>query len=71
MLMIFPTLFDKYKVVGYEVIFLVAKFQNFSPSELKTSKKRSNSAAIFTRVAYHDVRTLGLGVGSLYLMFLF
>ena len=69
--MIFPTLFDNYKVVGYEVIFRVAKFQNFSPSELNTSKKRSNSAAIFTRVAYHDVRTLGLGVGSLYSMFLF
>ena len=69
--MIFPTLFDNYKVVGYEVIFRVAKFQNFSPSELNTSKKRSNSAAIFTRVAYHDVRTLGLGGGSLYSMFLF
>ena len=63
MLMIFPTLFDNYKVVGYEVIFRVEKFQKFSPSELKASKKRSNSAAIFTRVAYHDVRTLGLGVG--------
>ena len=50
MLMIFPTLFDNYKVVGYEVIFRVAKFQKISPSELKTSKKRSNSAAIFTRV---------------------
>ena len=71
MLMIFPTLFDNYKVVGYEVIFSVAKLQKNSPSELKTSKKRSNSAAIFTRVAYHDVRTLGLGVGSLYSMFLF
>ena len=69
--MIFPTLFDNYKVVGYEVIFRVAKFQNFSPSELNTSKKRSNSAAIFTRVAYHDMRMLGLGVGSLYSMFLF
>ena len=71
MLMLFPTLFDNYKVVGYEVNFLVANFQNFSPSELKTSKKRSNSAAIFTRVAYHDVRTLGLGVGLHYSMFLF
>ena len=71
MLMIFPTLFDNYKVVGYEVIFLVEKYQNFSPSESKTPKKRSNSAAIFTRVAYHDVRTLGLGIGSLYSMFLF
>ena len=71
MLMIFPTLFDNYKVVGYEVIFLVAKYQNFSPSELKTPKKRSNSAAVFTRLAYHDVRTLGLGVGSLYSMLLF
>ena len=71
MIMSFPTLFYNYKVVGYEVNFLVANFQNFSPSELKTSKRRSNSAAIFTRVAYHDVRTLGLGVGSLYLMFLF
>ena len=71
MILIFPTLFDNYKVVGYEVIFRVEKFQNLSPSELKSSKKRSNSAAIFTRIAYHDVRTLGLGVGSLYSMILF
>ena len=71
MLMIFPTLFDNYKVVGYEVIFLVAKYQNFSPSELKTPKKRSNSAAVFTRLAYLDMRMLGSGVGLLYLIFLF
>ena len=71
MLMIFPTLFDNYKVVGYEVIFLVAKYQNFSPSESKTPKKRSNSATVFTRLACVDVRTWGLGVGLLYLMFLF
>ena len=71
MLLIFATLLDNYKVVGYEVIFRVAKFQKISLSEFKTSKKRSNSAAIFTRVAYHDVRTLGLGIGSLYSMFLF
>jgi len=71
MIMFFPTLFDNYKVVGYEVIFLLAKYQNFSPSELKTPKKRSNSAAVFTRLAYHDVRTLGFGLGSLNSMFLF
>ena len=71
MLMIFPTLFDNYKVVGYEVIFLVEKYQNFSPSESKTPKKRSNSTAVLTRLACVDVRTWGLGVGLLYLMFLF
>ena len=71
MLMIFPTLFDNYKVVGYEVIFLVEKYQNFSLSKSKTPKKRSNSAAIFTRLACVDVRMWGLGVGSLYSMFLF
>ena len=49
MIMILPTLFDSYKVVGYEVIFLVPKYKNFSPSESKTPKKRSNSAAVFTR----------------------
>jgi hypothetical protein len=71
MIMFFPTLFDIYKVVGYEVIFLVEKYQNFSPSESKTPKKRSNSAAIFTRLACVDVRMWGLGVGLLYMMFLF
>jgi len=48
MLMIFPTLFDNYKVVGYEVIFLVAKYQNFSPSELKTSKKKEITVLLFS-----------------------
>ena len=48
MIMILPTLFDIYKVVGYEVIFLVPKYKNFSPSESKTPKKRSNSAAVLT-----------------------
>ena len=71
MIMFFPTLFDNYKVVGYEVIFLVEKYQNFSPSESKTPKKRSNSAAIFTRLACVDVRTWGSVVGLLYLMYLF
>ena len=71
MLMIFSILFDNYKVVGYEFIFLVEKYQNFSPSESKTPKKRSNSAAIFTRLACVDVRMWGLGVGLLYMMFLF
>ena len=71
MILLFPTLFDNYKVVGYEVIFPVPKYQNFSPSESKTPKKRSNSAAVFTRLACVDVRTWGLGVGLLYLMFLF
>ena len=60
MIMILPTLFDNYKVVGYEVIFLVAKYKNFSPSESKTPKKRSNSAAVFTRLAYLDVSMSGL-----------
>ena len=71
MLMIFPTLFYNYKVVGYEVTFLLTKYQNFCPSELKILKKRSNSAAVFTRLAYVDVRTLGSGVGLLYSMSLF
>ena len=71
MKMIFPTLFDNYEVVGYEVIFLVAKYQNFSPSQSKTPKKRSNSVTVFTRLVCLDVRTLGSGVGSLYSMFLF
>ena len=71
MLMIFSILLNNYKVLGYEIIFLVLKNQNFCPSELKTPKKRSNSAAVFTRLAYHDVRTLGSGVGSLNSMFLF
>ena len=71
MIMILPTLFDIYKVVGYEVIFLVEKYKNCSPSESKTPKKRSNSAAVFTRFACVDVRTWGLGVELLYSMFLF
>ena len=71
MIMSFPTLFDNYKVVGYEVIFPLVKYQNFSPSESKTPKKRSNSAGVFTRLACVDVRTWGLGVGLLYLMFFF
>ena len=71
MIMFFPTLFDNYKVLGYEVIFLVAKHQNLGPSELKILKRRSNSAAVFTRLAYLGVRTLGSGVGLLYSMFLF
>ena len=71
MMMIFPILLDNLKVVGYEVIFLLAKYQNFLPSELKTPKKRSHSAAVFTRLVCLDVRTLGSGVGSLYSMFLF
>ena len=64
MVMIFPTLFDNYKVVGYEVIFLVEKYQNFSPSELKTSKKRNKCAVVFSRLVYVDVSTLGLGIGK-------
>ena len=71
MILLFPTLFDNYKFVGYEVSFPVAKYQNFLPSESKTPKKRSNSAAVFTRLACVDVRTWGLGVGLLYLIFLF
>ena len=57
--------------MGSEVIFLVEKYENFTPSELKNPKKRSNSAAVFTRLAYVDVRTLGSGVGLLYSMSLF
>jgi len=71
MMMIFPILLDNLKVVGYEVIFLLAKYQNFLPSELKTPKRRSNSSAVSTRLAYVDVRTLCLGVGLLYSMSLF
>ena len=49
----------------------MAKYQNFCPSELKILKKRCNSDAVFTRLAYVDVRTLGSGVGLLYSMSLF
>ena len=62
MLMIFSILFDNYKVVGYEVTFLLERYQNFCPSELNIPKKRSNSAAVFTGLAYLDVRSLGAGV---------
>ena len=49
----------------------MAKDQNFGPSELKIPKKISNSAVVFSRLAYVDVRTLGSGVGFLYSMSLF
>ena len=71
MLMIFAILLNNYKVVDYEVKFLVEKYQNFFPSKVNSPKRRSNSAAIFTRLACLDVRMLGLGVGLLYSMFLF
>jgi len=71
MLMSFPILFDNYKVLGYEVIIIVAKYQSFCPSKLKIPKTRSNSAAAFTRLAYVEMRTLGSGVGLLYSTFLF
>ena len=71
MLMIFPLLFDNYKVLGYEVIIIVAKYQSFCPSKLKIPKTRSNSAAAFTRLAYVEMRMLGSGVGLLYSIFLF
>ena len=57
--------------MGSEVIFLVEKYENFTPSELKNPKKRSNSDAVFTRLAYVDVRTLGSGIGMLYSMYFF
>ena len=57
--------------MGSEVIFLVEKYENFTPSELKNPKKRSNSAAVFTRLIYLDVMMLGLGVELLYSMSLF
>ena len=44
---------------------------NFSQSELKITKRRSNSAAVFIRLACVGVRTLGSGVGLLYSMSLF
>ena len=71
MLMIFSILFNNQKVVEYEVNFIVEKFQNFFPSKVNSPKRRSNSAAIFTRLGCLDVRTLGLGLGLLYSMFLF
>ena len=71
MLMSFPILFDNYKVLGYEVIIIVAKYQSFYPSKLKIPKKRSNSAAAFTRLACVEMRMLGSGVGLLYSIFLF
>ena len=70
MLMIFPTLFDNYKVVGYEVIFLVKNYQNFFTIGIKDSKK-SNSVAVFTRLTCVDVRTWGSVIELLYLMYLF
>ena len=47
------------------------KYQNFFLSKVNSPKRRSNSAAIFTRLACLDVRTLGSGVGLLYSMSLF
>ena len=49
----------------------MAKDQNFGPSELKIPKKISNSAAVFSRLAYVDVRTFDSGVELLYSMSLF
>ena len=49
----------------------MAKDQNFGPSELKIPKKISNSAVVFSRLAYVDVRMLGSSVGLLYSMSLF
>ena len=68
--MIFSIRFDNYKVVGHEIIFLLAKVQNFWPSELKAPKKRSNNAVVFTRLAYVDVKTLGSGIGLPHSMYL-
>ena len=48
MIMSFPTLFYNYKVVGYEVIFPVVKYQNFSPSESKNPKKREATVLLFS-----------------------
>ena len=43
----------------------LAKDHNLYPSELKIpKKKRSNSAVVFSRLVYVDVRTLGLGIGK-------
>jgi len=67
----FPLLCDNYKVVVYEIIFHVAEYQNFLRTELKVPKHRSNSTAVFTRLAFVDARTLGSGVGLLYSMSLF
>ena len=53
MLMIFPTLFDNYKVLGYEVIFLVAKHQNLGPAELKISWRED--VGFGCRIALLDV----------------
>ena len=40
----------------------MAKDENFCPLELKIPKMRSNSAPIFSKLAYVGVRTLGSGV---------
>jgi len=38
MILIFPPLFDNYKVVGPEILFHVEKYQNFFPSGFKYTK---------------------------------
>ena len=57
--------------MGFAVVFHLEKYENFCPSELNIPKKRSNSTAVFTRLAYVDVRTLGSGIGLLYSISLF
>ena len=48
---VFPLYMDYQKVVNFEVLFLLAQDWNFQPSELNHTKKRSNSAAVTSRVA--------------------
>ena len=52
MLMIFSILFDNYKVVYYEVIFIVTKYHNCFPSGFMDTKRISCSATVMTRLEY-------------------
>ena len=54
-----------------KVKFLVPKVENFSPSEVKGIKRTRNSAAVMSRFLCVLVRTMGSGIGTLYLLFVF
>jgi len=48
--MIFPLPLDNKKVVGYEIIFHLAKYENFLPSGFKHTKRIICSAAVMSRL---------------------
>ena len=50
MILIFPPLFDNYKVVGPEILFHEKKYKNLFPSGFKYTKRISGSAAVLSRL---------------------